>query len=57
MEHSGEIVKGWGIDDEEIFKLKRDPSADINPDDEAYGDDTSGKQAISTLWLSKHMDR
>jgi len=49
MEHSGEIVKGWGIDDEEIFKLKRDPSADINPDDEAYGDDTSGKQAISTF--------
>ncbi len=49
MPHSGEIVKGWGIDDEEVFKLKKDPSADIEPDDTAYGDDYSGKQIISTF--------
>jgi len=39
MPHSGEIVKGWGIDDEEVFKLKKDPSPLIQPDDPAYGDD------------------
>jgi len=49
MPHSGEIVKGWGIDDEEVFKLKKDPSAQIEPDDPAYGDDASGKPVISTF--------
>ncbi|NPA51164.1 MAG: hypothetical protein GXO02_06010 [Epsilonproteobacteria bacterium] len=49
MPHSGEIVKGWGIDDEEVFKLKKEPSALIQPDDSAYGDDASGKQIISTF--------
>jgi len=49
MPHSGEIVKGWGIDDEEVFKLKKDPSPLIQPDDPAYGDDASGKQIISTF--------
>jgi len=49
MPHSGEIVKGWGIDDEEVFKLKKDPSSSIQPNDPAYGDDASGKQIISTF--------
>ncbi len=49
MRNSGEIVKGWGIDNQEVFKLKKDPNSSINPDDSAYGDDTSNKQIISTF--------
>ncbi len=49
MRNSGEVVKGWGIDDEEVFKLKKEPSASIEPTDTAYGDDYSGKQIISTF--------
>ncbi len=49
MRNSGEIVKGWGIDNQEVFKLKKDPSPSINPDDPAYGDDTSNRQIISTF--------
>ncbi len=48
MKNSGEVVVGWGVNDQEVFKLKKDPSADIEPDDEAYGDD-SGRQIISTF--------
>ncbi len=49
MKNSGEIIKGWGIDDEEVFKLKKEPSASIEPTDIAYGDDYSGKQILSTF--------
>ena len=49
MRNSGEIVKGWGIDNREVFKLKKEPNASINPDDPAYGDDASNKQIISTF--------
>ncbi|NEW60658.1 hypothetical protein GSY74_05120, partial [Sulfurovum sp. bin170] len=48
MQNSGEIVLGWGISNDEVFKLKKDPSASIQPDDPAYGDD-KGKQIISTF--------
>ena len=51
MQNSGEIVKGWGISNNEIFKLKKDSSADITPDDPAYGDD-AGKQIISTFGVA-----
>jgi uncharacterized protein YjiK len=49
MRHSGEVIKGWGIDNKEVFKLKKDPSASIEPTDPAYGDDYSNKQIISTF--------
>jgi len=49
MRNSGEIIKGWGIDNKEVFKLKKEPSSSIEPDDIAYGDDYSGKQIISTF--------
>ena len=48
LKNSGEVVVGWGVNDQEVFKLKKNPSADIEPDDEAYGDD-NGKQIISTF--------
>ncbi len=48
MQNSGEIVKGWGIDNQEVFKLKKDPNSNIQPNDPAYGDDASNKQIIST---------
>ena len=51
MRNSGEIVKGWGIDNQEVFKLKKDPNSSINPDDPAYGDDAPNKQIISTFSL------
>jgi len=49
MRHSGEVVKGWGIDNKEVFKLKKAPSSSIEPDDPAYGDDYPHKQIISTF--------
>ncbi len=49
MRNSGEIVKGWGIDNQEVFKLKKDPDSSIEPDDPAYGDDAPNKQIISTF--------
>ncbi len=49
MRNSGEVIKGWGIDYQEVFKLKKEPSASIEPNDPAYGDDYSGKEIISTF--------
>jgi len=49
MRHSGEVVKGWGIDNKEVFKLKKAPSSSIEPNDPAYGDDYPHKQIISTF--------
>ncbi|MCK4441428.1 MAG: hypothetical protein KAU90_05440, partial [Sulfurovaceae bacterium] len=49
MRNSGEVVKGWGIDNKEVFKLKKEPSSDIEPNDPAYGDDYAHKQIISTF--------
>jgi len=49
MRHSGEVVKGWGIDNQEVFKLKKEPSSSIEPTDPAYGDDYPHKQIISTF--------
>ncbi len=48
MKSSGEVVVGWGINNQEVFKLKKEPSSSIEPDDEAYGDDNK-KQIISTF--------
>ena len=50
MQHSGESVFGSGIDDKEVFKLKKEPSSDIQPNDPAYGDDNNNK-VISTFGL------
>jgi len=49
MQNSGEVIKGWGIDNKEVFKLKKEPSSSIEPTDTAYGDDYSNKQIISTF--------
>jgi len=49
MRHSGEVIKGWGIDYQEVFKLKKEPSSSIEPTDPAYGDDYPHKQIISTF--------
>jgi hypothetical protein len=49
MRNSGEVIKGWGIDNKEVFKLKKEPSSSIEPTDTAYGDDYSGKQVLSTF--------
>jgi len=48
MEESGEGILGGGIDKREVFKLKKNPSKYISPDDTAYGDD-SNHQIISTF--------
>ncbi|HHB95335.1 MAG TPA: hypothetical protein ENK88_09370 [Campylobacterales bacterium] len=48
MEQSGEGVIGGRIDKKEVFKLKKEPSSSINPNDTAYGDDLN-RQIISTF--------
>lgn len=48
MKSSGEVVVGWGINNREVFKLKKEPSSSIEPDDTAYGDDNK-KRIISTF--------
>jgi len=48
MPNSGESLFNVGISDTEIFKLKKDPSDSIEPDNPNYGDD-NGKQIISTF--------
>ncbi|MCK4441385.1 MAG: hypothetical protein KAU90_05220, partial [Sulfurovaceae bacterium] len=48
MKQSGEGIFGGGIDKREVFKLKKDPSSSIDPNNTAYGDDLNRK-IISTF--------
>jgi len=48
LKDSGERIFGGGIDKEEIFLLKTNPSEDILPDNENYGD-SKDKQPLSTF--------
>jgi hypothetical protein len=48
LSNSGEGISNPVVDDEEIYKLKSEPSIDVSPFDNSYGDDNDA-MAISTF--------
>ena len=48
MVESGENMVNVAIDNQEVFKLRKDPTANITPIDSGYGDDLD-QEAISTF--------
>ncbi|MCK4441942.1 MAG: hypothetical protein KAU90_08030, partial [Sulfurovaceae bacterium] len=55
LPNSGEGISGNGVDNKEVYKLKKDPYLDISPYDSAYGDDNQHR-ALSTFGSPNHWE-